>query len=101
VFGVADPSPAARAGMKEGDIIIGIDGHEVTVYPEMLKIMRARLAGEKIVVRVRRTKKELDLQLVLAVPEDLGDAPQPEPPPPPPAASQPDNEPPPNKPRKE
>jgi hypothetical protein len=38
----------------------------------------ARTAGEQITVRVRRGAEELDLRLILAVPEDVGPFPQPE-----------------------
>lgn len=102
VFGIADPSPGNRAGMKAGDIVIAIDSQKVTTYPEMLRLMRSRLAGEKITVRVRRDRDEVDLRMTLAVPEDLGDIPQPEPPPPPTITTQPgEEEPAPPKPRKE
>jgi len=74
VSGIADPSPARRAGMRVGDVIIAIDDQPVQAYPDLKRVMRARLAGEWVKVRVRRGDDQVELQLVLAVPEDLGRA---------------------------
>ncbi len=77
VLGVADPSPGLRSGMQRGDRIVAIDGKPVTDYPSMQRLLRPRLAGERITVRIRRAGEELDLRLILAVPEDIGEIPRP------------------------
>lgn len=77
VAAVADPSPALRAGMKPGDILIGIDGETVTDYPSLQKIMITRQAGQRVNVNIKRGDQTLDLRVVLAVPEDIGDIPAP------------------------
>ena len=54
-------------------MIVAIDGQAIQDYPEMQRLMRRRLAGERVAtLRVRRGQEELDLRVVLAVPEDIG-----------------------------
>lgn len=77
VGAVADPSPALRAGLQAGDIIVGLDGETVTDYPSLQKIMLTRRAGQRVNVKVKRGNETLDLSVVLAVPEDIGDIPSP------------------------
>ena len=72
VIKVADPSPAMRAGLRAGDIIVAIAGHDVAGYPELKRQMRSRRAGEWLDIRVRRGDKGLDLKIMPAVPEDIG-----------------------------
>lgn len=76
VAGVADPSPAQRAGIQAGDEIIAIEGIAISDHQSMQRTLRSRRAGERITVRVRRQAGEQDIKLVLAVPEDLGKMPQ-------------------------
>lgn len=75
VAGMGVPSPAQRAGLADGDVIVAIDGKPVREYAELQRIMAARLAGEKVVLRIKRGEEQLDLTLVLAVPEDIGEVP--------------------------
>ncbi|HOW70593.1 MAG TPA: trypsin-like peptidase domain-containing protein [Phycisphaerae bacterium] len=69
---LADRSPALRAGLKAGDAIVAIDGKPVTAYSDLTRLMRSRCAGQWVKVRVRRGAQEVDLEVVLAVPEDVG-----------------------------
>jgi serine protease Do len=69
---VADPSPALRAGMREGDEIVAVGGRRVENYLDLRRALRARRAGEWVDVRVRRGGREIELKVMLAVPEDIG-----------------------------
>jgi serine protease Do len=75
VLGVADPSPAMRAGLQKGDRLLAMNGQPVKKYQELQRIMRARLAGQPVTVTIERGKERLDISVVLAVPEDLGKLP--------------------------
>jgi serine protease Do len=72
ILGVADPSPAMRAGVEKGDRLLAVDGLSIGKYPELQRLMRARLAGQRVTLTVERGGKKLEIPLVLAVPEDLG-----------------------------
>lgn len=76
VLRVAEPSPAARAGLAPGDDIIALGGRKVGEYADLQRLMSARLAGEKVGVQIRRGGREMELEVVLAVPEDIGDLPE-------------------------
>lgn len=79
IFNIADPSPAARAGLEVGDVILALEGKPVGEYADLQRLMSARVAGERVTLRVRRDKEELNVPVVLGVPEDMG--PMREPPP--------------------
>ena len=51
IANVADNSPAAKAGLKPGEIVIGIEGKEVSDYRAIDQIV-SRSLGETIPVRV-------------------------------------------------
>ena len=69
---VADPSPAMRAGMRVGDEVVAAGGRRVENYLDLRRALRARRAGEWVDVRVRRGGREIELKVMLAVPEDIG-----------------------------
>lgn len=72
IRGVASPSPAERAGLQPGDVIRAIDDQPVSTYPDLNRKMRTRLAGQRVRLKVQRGSEELEITVVLAVPEDLG-----------------------------
>lgn len=75
VQGVGEPSPAQRAGVEEGDRLIEVDGQPVKKYRELQRLMRVKLAGQRVKIAVLRDGKRVELSLVLAVPEDIGAVP--------------------------
>ena len=73
---VTKDGPGAKAGLKTGDIVIGVDGETVHGYADFLKQIRKRLAGDKIEVEVSRERKSVVAELALAKrpkPEPSGD----------------------------
>jgi serine protease Do len=54
-------SPAARAGLKAGDIITAINGQEVDTPSDVRRELRESGTGGKIDLRIMRDKKELTL----------------------------------------
>ena len=63
VAGVQRGSPADRAGIKPGDILIGVDGKQVR-DPETLRNLIVALApGKQVAFKLRRGKGEVELQV--------------------------------------
>jgi len=45
---VVEDSPAARAGLKQGHIIVGIDNHKIETIDDILNVLSYRKAGDTI-----------------------------------------------------
>ena len=61
-----DPgAPAAKAGLKTGDVITAIDGKPVTSSIELVVAIRTHVAGETVTLDVRRNGKTSKLKVGL------------------------------------
>jgi serine protease Do len=56
---VSDGSPAAKAGVKQGDVILSFNGHDIHKVRDLPIIVAQTRVGEKADVRVWRDGKEL------------------------------------------
>jgi predicted metalloprotease with PDZ domain len=63
--GVRSGSPAERAGIRAGDIVIELGGMRVADLYGMTDALRARQPGDTVVVVVKRGAEELRLTAVL------------------------------------
>jgi serine protease Do len=70
VVEVVAGSPADRAGLREGDLILEVDGSPVTSAADLQRMMTAELIGRSLGVTVWRAGGEARLELV---PGELGD----------------------------
>jgi S1-C subfamily serine protease len=61
-------SPAARVGLREGDLILDVDGHAVVDAADLQRLMLDEAIGRPISLRVLRLGELLDLR---AVPGEL------------------------------
>ncbi|MCR4399318.1 MAG: trypsin-like peptidase domain-containing protein [Syntrophomonadaceae bacterium] len=57
--------PAAKAGVKVGDVIVKMDGKAVANYSELRDVLDARKPGQTVKVTLLREGRELTLSLVL------------------------------------
>ncbi len=64
---IDEKSPAAKCGLKSGDVITTIDSSPVTRALDVERAMLARKSGEEVALTVRRNKQPVTLKLVLAV----------------------------------
>jgi serine protease Do len=56
---------AEKAGIKQSDVIIGIEGEPVLSIAEMNKIKNKYKAGDKITLTVNRAGEDMEFELVL------------------------------------
>ncbi len=66
VNGLANPnSPAARAGMKAGDVIKVVDGETIRDMGHLMRVIGNAIAGTTVQVKVLRDGEEVDLSVRL------------------------------------
>lgn len=63
VDGVVDGSPAAKANVKKGDVITGMDGQAVKEYTQLQELLRATKPGQKVTFRIAREGWERDVPI--------------------------------------
>jgi S1-C subfamily serine protease len=66
VEGVTDGSPAAKAGIQKGDIIIALGGQPVPDLNGFTALLRNYQAGDRTVVRWKRGDTEQEQEVELA-----------------------------------
>ncbi len=66
ISGVTDGSPAQRAGMKSGDIIIDFGGKKISNIYDYMYAMNDYAPGDKVDIVVLRGQEKLTLKLELA-----------------------------------
>lgn len=64
VGGIVPGGPAAKFGLKEGDIIISVEKKEVRSRPELYHEMWKKRPGEPISFRILREEQSFDLDVV-------------------------------------
>ncbi len=62
---VAENSPAAKAGLREGDVILKIDGKEISDASELRYILFDYSPNDKITVEIVRNKKRKKIEIIL------------------------------------
>jgi S1-C subfamily serine protease len=67
VISIEKQSPAAAAGLDEGDVIVGFDGHVVATIDDLHRRLTADKIGATCVLTVVRRSERLDINIV---PED-------------------------------
>lgn len=80
---IADPSPAKRAALEVGDVILALDGAGVSDIADLQRKLSDRAAGESVTLSVKRRWRSFEVKVELARVADLGafEAPQPAAPP--------------------
>ena len=66
VIAVAENGPAARAGIRTGDVVLGIAGTSPVLAQEMYRRIRDTAPGTTIALSVWRDKERIDVQVTVA-----------------------------------
>jgi S1-C subfamily serine protease len=69
--GVFPGSPAEEAGLLEGDVIVAIDGEQITSESDLAALMLRHAPGDTVTLRVLRDSSATDIDVTLGVlPDD-------------------------------
>jgi S1-C subfamily serine protease len=80
ITGVMNDSPAAKAGLKRGDLITKVDGRTITNPGDLRRAIAGKRPGQDASITIRRDdqEKQLTARLVEAPPESRTFSPMPE-----------------------
>jgi serine protease Do len=79
VQGLGDDSPARRAGLQQGDVVISVDGEEIERSNQLQRVIASRRPGDTVTVEYYRdgTRRRTQVRLAEAPAAQLGIAPEP------------------------
>ncbi len=58
-------SPAKKAGIQKGDIIVGVDSKDVKTMDELNEIKNSKNVGDKLTLKINRNSKEVEVTVTL------------------------------------
>ncbi len=67
VITVFPGSPAEEAGIKEGDVLVEVDGKKVESYKQVIRQLRNRKAGDKVILKIKRDDETIEKKVTLKV----------------------------------
>jgi photosystem II stability/assembly factor-like uncharacterized protein len=62
---ISDKSPAAKAGLKAGDIVLGVDNELIVNYKQLGEVIRKHKAGDKLKLKVSRNRESKEFEVML------------------------------------
>ena len=65
IISVERDSPADRAGMLPGDIILALNGHQITGTDDLQRLLSDRIIGRRSSFKILRLIRMLDISVVL------------------------------------
>ncbi|MCK9283300.1 MAG: Do family serine endopeptidase [Rhodocyclaceae bacterium] len=65
IAGIMRGSPADKAGIKPGDILLSVEGKKVTDAQTMLELIASLAPGRRSVFKLRRNNEELEMEVTV------------------------------------
>jgi len=65
IVGVMEDSPAEKAGLARGDVLLALDGSEVSSVAEVREILAEHEAGDTVGLRIRHGDEEKTVEVIL------------------------------------
>jgi serine protease Do len=69
---ISDGSPAARAGLKQGDIILTVEGREIRSSNDLVNVVSAFRPSDKVKLELWRANRKTDVIVTLTERPDAG-----------------------------
>jgi S1-C subfamily serine protease len=73
IASVEDASPAAKAGIEEGDVVVAINGRPIAGRTGMIAVVRDAQPGDTITVKVERDGKTVTVEATLVARDTTND----------------------------
>ena len=58
-------SPASKASIQKGDVIIGIEGKDIKTMEELNEIKNTKNVGDKITLKIHRQSQDIEVKVTL------------------------------------
>jgi len=65
VYEVVSGGPAAKAGLREGDVILEFDGRKVNDAGSLIAYLAEKSPGAKVVIKFQRQSQTREVEVVL------------------------------------
>ena len=65
ITSVTANSPAAKAGIKVGDIVTSFDGTQITTFKQFRKLLYGKKVGDRVAIKYTRDTKETEVTVTL------------------------------------
>ncbi len=76
ITNITEDGPAAKAGLKVGDLILKFDGADVKTTRDLSKVVASANVGEPLLIEINRAGKATQLQVTLGLMETTEDEPE-------------------------
>ncbi len=58
-------TPAEKAGLKQGDLVLKFDGQDITTFKQLSSLVGDKAPGDKVKLQIKRGEETLDIEVVI------------------------------------
>lgn len=66
ILSLTEDSPAGEAGIREGDVVVGIDGDEIRIVEDLLSRLRESAPGDRVTLEIVRDGDRREIEITLS-----------------------------------